>query len=167
MKIVFVIHGQPVSMKNRRQLVRVQGRPMLIKSPEARQYEKDFQKQLPAAARQMLHGPVRVTMRLVYASQRPDMDGALLLDLMAPQFEKRKGKLQKVGDGEFIQPVERVMVAKGCYCNDRQVRELHCYHGIDKANPRAEIEVETLEMQQAELGDLLREDEAETEANPF
>jgi len=31
------------------------------------------------------------------------------------------------------------------------VRERHTYHGIDRANPRAEIEIEPLEAQQVEL----------------
>jgi hypothetical protein len=42
-------------------------------------------------------------------------------------------------------------VQKGVYRNDRQVREKHVYHAIDRANPRAEIEVEPLEAQQVEL----------------
>lgn len=35
--------------------------------------------------------------------------------------------------------------------NDRQVREKHVYHGIDRANPRAEIRVAPLQAQQADL----------------
>jgi hypothetical protein len=39
----------------------------------------------------------------------------------------------------------RLIVRAGVYMNDRQVREKHVYHGIDRASPRAEIEVEELQ----------------------
>jgi Holliday junction resolvase RusA-like endonuclease len=42
-------------------------------------------------------------------------------------------------------------VQKGVYRNDRQVREKHVFHAIDRANPRAEIEVEPIEAQQQEM----------------
>jgi hypothetical protein len=35
--------------------------------------------------------------------------------------------------------------------NDRQVREKHVYHGIDRKNPRAEIEIEPMQPQTVEL----------------
>ena len=62
----------------------------------------------------MLEGELRVSMTIYYASQRPDLDPSLILDAM-------QGKI---------------------YVNDRQVREIHLYHAIDKDNPRAEITVE-------------------------
>jgi hypothetical protein len=45
----------------------------------------------------------------------------------------------------------RILVQAGVYRNDRQVREKHVYHGIDKANPRAEVAVTALLMQAREL----------------
>ena len=150
MKIAFTILGEVASMKNSRQIVQFGDRPALIKSPKARDYERTAALQIPPEARQMLTGPVRVTMRLYYASERPDLDGALLLDILAAKYKKTKGKLSRVGDGTYAYANgERVLVSKGVYENDRQVRELHCYHGIDRANPRAEIEIESLQPQQA------------------
>ena len=35
--------------------------------------------------------------------------------------------------------------------NDRQVREKHVYHGIDRKNPRTEIALEAIQVQQQEL----------------
>jgi Holliday junction resolvase RusA-like endonuclease len=52
-----------------------------------------------------------MTIHIYYASQRPDLDESLILDLL-------QGILYK---------------------NDRQVRERHVYHFIDKLNPRTEI----------------------------
>jgi len=45
----------------------------------------------------------------------------------------------------------RELVQKGVYLNDRQVREKHVYHGIDRTNPRTEIIVEPLAAQQCAL----------------
>lgn len=46
---------------------------------------------------------------------------------------------------------ERVLVQAGVYRNDRQVREKHIRHAIDRANPRAEILIEPLQPQQAAM----------------
>ncbi len=86
MKIEFTILGECASMKNQRQLVSFGGKPALIKSAKARDYERSASLQIPPAARQMLTGPVKVTMRLYYASERPDLDGALLLDILAAKY---------------------------------------------------------------------------------
>jgi hypothetical protein len=51
--------------------------------------------------------------------------------------------------------------AEGRFRNDRQVREKHVYHAIDRANPRAEIDVEAL-AEQPEL-ELLVEEPAKPE----
>ena len=90
--------------------------------------ELDFPK-----ARQMLEGPVRVTIRIFYASERPDLDESVVLDVLQDRYH---------GKGEH-----RELVQHGVYRNDRQVREKHVYHGIDRAAPRAEITVEALEPQ--------------------
>jgi hypothetical protein len=44
-----------------------------------------------------------------------------------------------------------VLLQKGVYGNDRQVREKHVYWALDRANPRAEIEVEALMPQQERM----------------
>lgn len=152
MTIAFIILGQPVSMKNSRQIVIIGGKPASIKSKEARDYERDFLRQLPPAAKQMLTGPVRVTMRLFYQWEGPDLDESLLLDCMAAQYDHVKGALIKVAPGEYAEgPKKRVLVSKGVYENDRQVRSKRIDHFIDKLNPRAEIEVEALQMQQVAI----------------
>lgn len=58
-------------------------------------------------------GDVVVSMTIYYASRRPDLDESLVLDL-----------LQGIA-----------------YVNDRQVKEKHIYWGLDKENPRCEIEI--------------------------
>ena len=150
--IKFTILGECVSMKNQRQLVHFGGKPALIKSQKAREYEKTASLQIPPEARQMLTGPVRVTMRLWYSSNRPDLDEALVLDCLQARFKRTKGKLVKIGNGEYVHAEgERVMVAKGVIVNDRQIHEKHIFWGLDKANPRCEVEVEPMQAQQEEI----------------
>lgn len=135
--IRFVILGQPASKANSRRLVRIGDRPASIKSPEAIAFEKSAALQIPHSARQMLRGPVRVTLRLFYATERPDLDESIVLDVLQARY-KRIGH-------------RHALVARGVYINDRQVREKHIFHGIDRANPRAEIEVEAMLPQQTAL----------------
>ena len=134
MKIEFTILGEPASKANSRQLVTFgrgeAKRPAIIKSKKALDYERDALLQVPARARAMLAGPVRITLRIFYASERPDLDESVVLDVLQARY-KRAG-------------AERVLVQRGVYANDRQVREKHVYHAIDRANPRAEIEVEPI-----------------------
>lgn len=61
-------------------------------------------------------GDVRLTATIYYATRRPDLDESLIMDLL-----------------------EGV-----AYKNDRQIKEKHIYHGLDKENPRAEILVESI-----------------------
>lgn len=145
--IVLTIRGEPASKANSREIVtrryrdeagQVRSRPQSIKSDKARDYERAALLQIPAEARQRLTGPVRVTMRIYYASERPDLDESVILDAMQDRFavrETRKGRV-------------RELVQAGVFCNDRQVREKHIYHAIDRANPRAEIVVEPMTAQQ-------------------
>jgi Holliday junction resolvase RusA-like endonuclease len=122
----FTILGEPASKANSRKAVFVgkgDARRMLwIKSEKARTYERDAARQIRKLP-QLLTGPLAVTMTIHYASERPDLDPSLILDAM-------QGRI---------------------YANDRQVRELHCYHAIDAANPRAEIQVKPLSAQQPPL----------------
>jgi Holliday junction resolvase RusA-like endonuclease len=138
------ILGEPASKANSRQLVTFgrgeKARPALIKSEKARDYEAAAIRQIPPDARAMLTAPVRVTIRIFYASERPDLDESVVLDVLQAKYSPAK-------DGP------RQLVRAGVYVNDRQVREKHVFHAIDRANPRAEIEVEPLAPQQAELID--------------
>lgn len=129
-RVAFTILGQPCSKANSRRLVRFGKRAASIKSKDALAYERTAALQIPPEARVMFEGPVRVTMTLFYRTERPDLDASIVLDVLQAKCARFNGK--------------RVVVEKGVYLNDRQVRELHLYHGIDKANPRAEIEVEAM-----------------------
>ena len=109
-----VIFGEPASKANSRKLVtnRQTGRPMFIKSEKARAYLRSLEQQVPVF-RPLLSGPLAVTMTIYYATERPDLDESLILD----------GLQNRV------------------YRNDRQVREKHVFHAIDRETPRAEIEI--------------------------
>lgn len=142
-RIAFTILGQPCSKANSRQIVTIGQRPQVIKSKEARAYEHDALRQIPPAARVRLDGPVRVTMRLFYASERPDLDESIVLDVLQDRWAKVKDRHSE----------QRELVQAGVYRNDRQVREKHVYWGLDKENPRAEILVEPMQWQQSSLAD--------------
>lgn len=151
--IRFVILGQPVSKANSRELATIgpkdKRRTIVRKSDVGLAYERDALRQVPPAARQRLEGPVRVTLRLFYASERPDLDESLLLDVLQDRFAKGEGYPTVPFPGG--EKAGRQLVQAGVYRNDRQVREKHVYHGIDAGNPRAEIEVEALQPQQQDL----------------
>lgn len=137
--IQFTIFGEAASKANSRKIVTIGGRPSSIKSAKARNYESDALKQIPPAARQRIEGPVRITMRIYYASERPDLDESLVLDILQDRFAKDKTTGQ------------RVRIQDGVYRNDRQVREKHVYRAIDRVTPRVDIVVEPLQAQQASL----------------
>lgn len=125
--IKFTILGQSYSKANSRKIVTFGNRPAVIKSQKARCFEQSALMQIPEHAKQMIDRPVAVTMNIFYASNRPDLDESVILDVLQARFK---------GSGK-----ERVCVRRGVYVNDRLVKEKHIYHGIDKLNPRAEIEV--------------------------
>ncbi len=129
-KISFIIYGEAASKANSRKLVKFGDRPALIKSNKAREFEKTALLQIPHDAKQMLEGDIVATIRLYYATRRPDLDESVLLDVMQAKFK---------GSGK-----EKVLIRRGVYINDRQIKEKHVYHGIDKHNPRAEIEIKAL-----------------------
>lgn len=106
------IFGEPASKANSRKMVYIKGKPLFIKSEKALAYAKMFKQQadlLPP--HDLIEGDVAVTIKIWYASRRPDLDESLILDL-----------LQGVA-----------------YENDRQVREKHIFWGLDKDEPRCEI----------------------------
>jgi Holliday junction resolvase RusA-like endonuclease len=109
--ITFTILGEPASKSNNR---RWTGR-RLIKSIKALNYSDMFKRQCPVLD-PLMDGDLRVTMKIWYASRRPDLDASLIFDLMQDCI----------------------------YKNDRAVKEQHLYWGLDKNNPRAEITVEKI-----------------------
>jgi Holliday junction resolvase RusA-like endonuclease len=143
-KVAFTILGQPCSKANSRELATIgpkdKRRTIVRKSDAGLAYERDALAQIPPKCRLQLTGPVRVTLHLFYASERPDLDESIVLDVLGDRYAKHG-----IGGGE------KKLVQKGVYKNDRQVREKHVYHGIDRVNPRAEIEVEAMNAQQVSL----------------
>jgi hypothetical protein len=135
--ICFTILGECASKANSRQLVKFGDRPAIIKSKKARSYEHDALRQIPPSMRLRLEGPVRVRLRIWYASERPDLDESVVLDVLQDRYK---------GRGEA-----RELVQKGVIRNDRQVREKHVFWGLDRVNPRCEIEVEPMLAQQVGL----------------
>jgi Holliday junction resolvase RusA-like endonuclease len=110
-----IIFGEPASKANSRRVVHYGGMSRLIKSKKALSYSDVFKQQCRPLAT-LMTGDLRVTLRIFYASRRPDLDESLILDLM-------QGLI---------------------YENDRQVKERHCYWGLDPENPRSEIIVEKI-----------------------
>lgn len=137
--IAFTILGQPASKANSRKIVTLGGRPSVIKSAAARKFEADALKQVPPKFRLRLEGPLAVTLRLYYATERPDLDESIVLDALQDRWKR-----------DSITG-ERVLVQSGVYRNDRQVREKHVYHGVDKGRPRAEVWIVALQPQIVEL----------------
>jgi Holliday junction resolvase RusA-like endonuclease len=135
--IAFTIRGEPASKANSRKIVTMgrgsKARPAVIKSDKARDYERDALLQIPMAARRRLTGPLRITIRIFYATERPDLDESVILDVLQDRWAPKNA------DGR------RLIEQAGVYCNDRQIREKHVYHAIDRANPRAEIEIEQID----------------------
>lgn len=111
--VTFTVLGQPVSMKNSREIVRIKGKPALIKSAEARKYLEDARLQIPQLFPPTMDD-VSVTATLFYSDRRRDLDAELLFDAL---------------QGKVI-------------VNDRQITEKHLFRKIDKANPRAVVTVE-------------------------
>lgn len=123
-RVVLTLLGQPVSKNAYHIIYRNFGGkkvPMVKKTADADAYVASIKSQANGAP--MLEGDLKVVATLYYASRRPDLEESVLLDA-----------LQGI-----------------VYKNDRQIKEKHIYHAIDKENPRAEIEIECLE---AEDGDI-------------
>jgi Holliday junction resolvase RusA-like endonuclease len=110
-----IIFGEPASKANSRRVVRIGGMSRLIKSNKALTYSDVFRQQCGKLPA-LMTGDLRITLHIFYASRRPDLDESLILDLM-------QGLI---------------------YENDRQVKERHCYWGLDPENPRSEIIIEKI-----------------------
>ena len=108
---------QLVSGKNQRRLVR-RGKNgwMFIKKPKALEFmayprDRAWEKIESNGEPWPWTFPVVLTARCYYASRRPDLDVALLMDWLQ---------------------------ARGIIKNDRQCMEQHCYKFLDPKNPRTE-----------------------------
>ena len=110
-----IIFGEPASKANSRRVVRFGGMSRLIKSKKALSYVDVFLQQCPVFPT-LLTGDLRITLHIYYASRRPDLDESLILDLL-------QGR---------------------AYVNDRQVKERHCYWGLDPEHTRTEMVIEQI-----------------------
>ena len=128
----FTIYGEPCSKANSRRLVTSSktGKSLFIKSSKALSYVKMFQQQCPQIE-PVITDDVSVTIKIFYASRRPDLDESVILDCM--QSVTKKCPYQG-----------RVVVRNNIYANDRQVKEKHIYWALDRLNPRAEITVQAI-----------------------
>lgn len=110
------ILGEPCSKANSRIMIFKNGTPRCIKNAKAQAYVESFLWQMRSHIKNMrlaqLEGNVMLECNIYYASYRKDLDESLIMDC-----------LQK----------------SGILKNDRQIKEKHIYHRIDKKNPRAEI----------------------------
>ena len=107
--VLFQVMGQPYSKANSRRLVTGKGgRPAVIKSAEALKYAAHWRDTAPQLDF-LLQGRLRVYGAIMYASERPDLDESLILDLAQGMI----------------------------YENDRQVREKFFIQGVDTEKPRA------------------------------
>ena len=110
-----VIAGEPASKANSRRMVRRGGKVAFIKSQKALSYVDALRLQEPRLPEaEQLRGTLKLTARVFYASQRPDLDISLILDGLQDRI----------------------------YRNDRQVREMHLFHHIDRTQPRTELHIE-------------------------
>ena len=109
-----VIEGEPASKANSRRVVRRGKFTRVIKSEKALDYVARLREQIaPLPPERMLRGRLALTAHVYYASNRPDLDISLILDAL-------QGLV---------------------YQNDRQVREMHLHHRIDRAHPRTRLHI--------------------------
>ena len=107
-----VVRGVPESKANSRRLGRDKaGVSRLFKSSKALRYEKDFTKQLPAAASlfQFL-GPVKVELYIYYPDWRRDLDESLILDLLQGRAYKNDRQVVEKIVRRFISEDARAVI---------------------------------------------------------
>lgn len=75
------LYGEPASKANSRRIVLRGGRPASIKSVKALSYVETARRQVKPPPALFL-GPIEVECRIHYASERPDLDPSLILDLL-------------------------------------------------------------------------------------
>ena len=104
------IVGEPASKSNQRQLVKIKGRLVPIKSKKALNYSKAFDQQC-RKLKNLYEEDLIIAIKIYYRSRRPDLDESLILDLLQNKI----------------------------YKNDRQVKLKYIEWGLDKENPRSII----------------------------
>lgn len=127
-KLEFVYHGIIYSKKNSKQIIRNSrtGRPMLISSKQAQQMERDIVTQLSAQnARKPLKTPLDCECRVSTTIYQPDRRRRDLDNQATSLLDGLVDAAILLDDKNSI--VTEIRVKNG---------------GVDKADPRAEIEVE-------------------------
>ena len=112
------ILGEPASKSNQRQIVRMRGKPRLIKSKKALAYARQFHLQAPRMPlRDPILDDVLMWCRIHYATRRPDLDESLIMDALQAALV--------IG-------------------NDRQIKAKVVLWALDRENPRSEIKLACL-----------------------
>ncbi|MEI6987332.1 MAG: hypothetical protein WCK65_14515 [Rhodospirillaceae bacterium] len=119
-KVRVVIVGELASKANSRQAVPRKSKGgkafvAFIKSDKALCWLDSAALQVPALP-DLLDGDLKISVRIWYATRRPDLDPSLLFDFL-------QGR---------------------AFVNDRQLREQHIYHCLDKLNPRVVALIEPI-----------------------
>lgn len=123
--IKFTIYGQLWSMKNAKIPTRS---GIWIKNPKALAFEKSFIRQVTGNLKQNLSGKLLIVGAIWYPSMRQDVDGELICDCC-----------QKAG----------------IVSNDRDFWHKYFYRaGIDKNNPRIDIEICAIKNEKTEINAL-------------
>lgn len=110
-----IILGEPASKSNNRRLMYSKGRPRIIKSHKALHYVANIKRQLKPLI-PLIEGDIEMTIKIWYASRRPDLDPSLIFDAL-------QGLIYK---------------------NDRQIKKFTCIWGLDKRKPRSHIKITKL-----------------------
>jgi len=115
----FTVLGDLPRKSNSRRLFRNRstGRPIIVKSAKALNYEGSFAAQVTSVSKNIFreNDKIMLSAQIYYSSRRPDLSDELLCDL-----------LEKTG----------------IIHNDRALVEKHLYKGLDKDNPRVEVVLE-------------------------
>ncbi len=120
-RVRLVIFGEAASKANSRKIVMRGTRPASIKSDKAMGWLAGAALQVPMRdSVPFPKGELVAHVHMHYATQRPDLDPSLVFDFL-------QGRL---------------------YANDRQVREQHVYHYIDKIDPRVVVVIERRRLKQ-------------------
>lgn len=113
------IYGVLDSKSNSRKIVHWGQRMGVIKSPGARAFVQAVNLQLKRRDQPLLHGRIQLVANCYYPDERRDLDVALLMDTLQRGTDKNPGAC-------LIE-------------NDRQIRELHAVHYVDRLRPRVEF----------------------------
>lgn len=113
----FTVHCEPHSKANSRRMVtnKKTGKLIPIKSKKALVFMDAMKRDCPTLD-PLLEGDLSIAVEIFYATRRPDLDESLILDAM-------QGAV---------------------FVNDRQIKEKHIYHNLDRTFPRAEIKIAAL-----------------------